>query len=345
MKIDDITVIIPSYKPSQELIGVVFKLSEEFERIVVVDDGGGKEYSKIFDIIKKHSGVEVVHHVSNQGKGRALKTAFNYCLLHDKAENGIITVDGDGQHKVEDVVKVAQELRKGENKVVLGCREFSDKSIPLRSRLGNNISKLVYRWACGLKLSDTQTGLRGIPKDLLPLCCRIAGEKYDYETNMLLTFKDSGVEFREVKIETVYENNNQSSHFNTIRDSAMIYAVLLKYSVSSLVAAIVDYSLFALFLKLGISIVLGTYFARAVSCVVNFLLNKRFVFRNDDKATGQFVKYLVLVAISASLSGQAVSCISAYFTISPIIIKIPIEIALYLFNYAMQRTFVFRKNE
>ncbi len=339
----DVTIVIPSYKPTDTLIRVVSGLVEHFENVVVVDDGGGEAYADIFNEVEK-LGALVVTHATNQGKGRALKTAFNFCLLNNIIQKGVITVDGDGQHRVDDVVRIAKELEKNSENVVLGCRIFTGKSIPLRSRLGNNISKVVYRWACDLKLSDTQTGLRGIPKYLVPLCCRVAGEKYDYETNMLLAIRDSGANFIEVNIETVYEGKNESSHFNPIRDSFLIYAVIIKYSLSSLVTSIVDYIAFLSLLSCGLSILKSTYGARFIACIINFVINKKVVFENKDKGYIQFLKYALLVFVSGTISGVAISYISNLFAfISPLAIKIPVEIVLYLFNYFVQRTMIFKE--
>ena len=335
------TIIIPSYRPESSLVKFVKALSEHFSEILVVDDGGRKDYKAIFDEIR-NMGCAVLIHSVNQGKGRALKTAFNHCYLTAGHDKGVITVDGDGQHRVEDIVRLAEEMEKHPGDVVLGCRSFSGTNIPLRSRFGNNFSRLVYRWACGLKVSDTQTGLRGIPYNCLPLCCQIAGEKYEYETNMLLAFKDNGVNIREISIQTVYENKNESSHFNPIKDSIRIYAVIIKYTLSSLLASIVDYIVFGLILSAGSSIIAATYTARAISCVINFTVNKRVVFARKGHIVPQIIKYAILAIVSGGISGTAITFLTGVWNgVPPIIIKIPVEVILYFFNYEVQRVIVF----
>jgi len=211
--------------------------------------------------------------------------------------------------------------------------------------MGNGISKKVYKWACGIDVSDTQTGLRGLPYSFLPIAAKCDGEKYEYETNMLLDIKSHDVKIQEVFIETVYENNNESSHFNPVRDSIRIYSIILKYSFSSLFSALIDYIVFIIAQTCGAPIMIATYIARACSCLINFTLNKKVVFKGEGNTGSQLAKYLVLVAISGTISGWAVTQLSNLLPIvAPVIIKVPVEVILYVFNYTIQRAFIFKPN-
>lgn len=170
------TIIIPVYKPSDSFLFLLEKLKEIFSCIIIVNDGSGKEYNSIFEEAKSHPGIVVLHHYVNLGKGRALKTAFNYCLSPDaSATHGVITVDADGQHSIPDVIKIARALEKNPGKIILGCRSFHSSNIPFRSKFGNILSKIVYKWLCGISVSDTQTGLRGLPFSFLTTCCQTSG--------------------------------------------------------------------------------------------------------------------------------------------------------------------------
>ena len=337
------TIIIPAYKPSENIVGFVEELQKHFDDIVVVDDGGQDEFAIIFARLKE-MGADVVTHAVNMGKGRALKSAFNYCLTKENPSvHGVITVDADGQHRVEDIIKVAKAMSESAEAVVLGCRNFNTGNVPARSLFGNNVSRVLYKWLAGIAVSDTQTGLRGLPFSILPALTTCVGERYEYETNMFLVIKELGYLISEVSIETVYEDNNSSSHFNPIRDSIRIYSVILKYSVSSLVSSLVDYLVFGIAIACGAPIMIATYIARAISSVFNFLINKKLVFKGKGNATIQFVKYIILVIVSGTISGLAVTGLSNCFTsINPIIIKIPVEVVLYFFNYVVQQTFIFK---
>lgn len=345
------SIIIPAYKPVHVTVELVDALRDNFENIVVIDDGGGADFAGIFDEVRG-LGATVLTHAINQGKGRALKTAINYCLNHPELScHGVITVDGDGQHRPADIVRVAEAMEANPDDVVLGCRDFNTGNVPFKSYWGNNISKVVYKWLAGINVSDTQTGLRGLPYSIMPSLCTCDGERYEYETNMFLVMKEMNYGITEVLIETVYEDNNSCSHFNPVKDSIRIYSVILKYSVSSLVSSLIDYIVFIIANTVIFSvsadftarILLATYIARAISCLFNFGINKSLVFKGKGDTKVQFFKYIILVIISGTISGTAVSYISSLAPhINPVIFKVPVEIVLYFFNYVIQRAFIFK---
>lgn len=244
-------IIIPAYKPTNILVDFCKELGKYFQQIVVVDDGSGDKYRAIFEEVQNIDFCTVLCHYTNMGKGRALKTAFNYCLsLGNKAIFGVITVDADGQHCIEDILNVSKIMNETDG-LVLGCRSFEDKKIPFRSRFGNKVSCKVYNWLCGINISDTQTGLRGLPFRFLEKACCTCGERYEYETNMLLDAKEYGLDFVEVPIKAIYEKGNPTSHFNPLADSLKIYTVLFKYSLSSLISVLVDYAAYIMLIGGG----------------------------------------------------------------------------------------------
>lgn len=341
-------IIIPSYQPSESLILFAKNLTDSFNKIIVVDDGSGWEYKDIFQEIENIAGITVLRHAMNQGKGRAIKTAFNYCLNCSNFcdRGGVITVDGDGQHVIEDIKNVAVVLSDSdENSIVLGVRKFDKKHVPFRSRFGNNVSKVIYRYACGINVTDTQTGLRGFHYSQIPLMLSVEGERYEYETNMLISFKDHAFKIIEIPIQTIYEEGNKSSHFNPITDSIKIYRVVLKYSAASVLSLLIDYGMFVILVSWGISIIKATYIARACSSIANFLINRSVVFRNKGDIRFQFIKYILLAAASATVSGVVVNLLYSYVGIYPAACKIVVDTMLFFLNYYIQRTFVFTKEE
>ena len=228
-------IIIPAYKPSIKLKKLIQNLQQEWvSKIICIDDGSGKEFAEIFYEIERIGNVCVLKHAINMGKGRALKTAFNYIMNELPDNDMVITVDADGQHTLEAIDKVYHAFC-GNNHMILGKREFtninSKKKIPFRSRFGNNLTRWVFNFLCNVNVSDTQTGLRAIPMTILPYLMEVPGERYEYETNCLLWCKDNSIELNEVEIETIYENNNESSHFNPLGDSLKIYKVIDRKSV------------------------------------------------------------------------------------------------------------------
>lgn len=238
-----IAVLIPAYKPSNALIPLLKDLVKAgFEQIIVVNDGSGDEYRPLFSEAEALPQVTLLHHTTNCGKGQALKTGFEYILTHHPEWEGVITADADGQHLPHDILNIARQIKhltkKGEapsqSYIVLGVRDFSLNHVPWKSRMGNVITRHVFHYFTGEVLTDTQTGLRGFPRHLLPWLIRIEGERYEYEMNMLAYAKQHGVTIYQVPIKTVYEKGNPTSHFKPFQDSYHVYKIFFKFSAPRL---------------------------------------------------------------------------------------------------------------
>lgn len=344
----DAIILIPAYNPDEKLVRVIKDIiAKRFSKIIVVNDGSSKESNAIFETISKLDPVTVVDHPVNQGKGRALKTGLSFILKQFNENTGVVTVDADGQHDVEDILKVAEKLYKHPNGLVLGVRDFSKENIPLRSRFGNNLTRLVVRFSLGLNITDTQTGLRGIPFNKIIDFLEVKGDRYEYEMNMIVECKNKGLPIEEVSIKTIYLNENESSHFNPIVDSIKIYSVFLKFLTSSLLSFGVDIILFMIFSSLlkGIYpvkfILIATIAARVLSSLFNFSLNKNVVFKSKSK--NSIVKYYILSLLQMLASAILVYSVFNLFRNAEVAIKIVIDSILFLISYVIQREWVFKK--
>lgn len=241
------TVIVPSLNPDEKMVNTVKGIiADGFDDVIVVNDGSAPEYLAPFEEVGRLPEVTVLTHDVNYGKGRAMKTAFQYVLENRKDILGVITIDADGQHLPKDMRACVEAMEANPDKVILGVRDFSQPQVPFKSRAGNNITKTVFRLACGIRISDTQTGLRAIPYRHLPVMLQIEGDRYEYETNQLLVMKQKGIAFDEVVIDTVYIDDNASSHFHPFRDSFRIYWIILKFIGSSIASFLVDFILFTI---------------------------------------------------------------------------------------------------
>jgi glycosyltransferase involved in cell wall biosynthesis len=216
----DIAIIIPVYEAStelRELIGHLIAVGAQI--IYVVDDGS--RHSSAADVLEgllDHR-VKLCNHERNRGKGRALKTGIEQVIANG-TENlkGVITVDADGQHLVADVLKVAEEALADPEKVVVGSRKFAADGVPLRSRFGNALTKLIFKVATGTAVKDTQSGLRFLPADRLETICRMPGERYEFELQMLTELANQGVAIGQPEISTTYVDGNKSSHYSKASD-------------------------------------------------------------------------------------------------------------------------------
>ena len=304
-QLSNICVVLPSLDPDTKLLTVIDGLLEYgFTDIVLINDGSKPENLHYFETAATHPEVTLLHHPYNRGKGAALKTAFHWVLENRPDCAGVVTVDGDNQHHPEDTRACTENmLRTGH--LTLGVRDFSQPDVPARSRSGNRITCSVFKLFVGMTISDTQTGLRAIPIRDLPILTAIAGDRFEYETNMLLCMKQESIPFDEVTIRTVYIEENKSSHFRAVQDSWRIYKLILahffKFTASSLLSAVLDEGLFLLLSLLLVPFLDGlmltavsTIVARIVSSLVNFYMNLKLVFRSSAKPAAALGKYFAL---------------------------------------------------
>ncbi len=378
----NITVVLPSLNPDEKLNMVVDGLIEKgFKDIVIVNDGSRPENLAPFEKAAEHPEVTVLTHEVNKGKGRGLKTAFEYVLNNRKDSDGVITVDGDNQHKADDILKCAERMIREKDKVVLGCGDFSGDDVPWKSSVGNNTTSRVFSMFCGMKISDTQTGLRAIPYQYLDLMTKIKGERFEYETEMFFALRKNRIEWVEEKIETIYIEDNSETHFHPFIDSIKIYRIILKfifrYTLSSLICCVIDIGLFNLFnillsrtgmldgIKIGtrigrffvrvfsggndsiaLKVLIATIIARVISSIVNYFLNKNAVFESNTTLKKSMWKYYLLCFVQMICAAAGVFGMTALFgsndVIEGLVYKPIVDVLLFLASYQVQQRWVFK---
>ncbi len=347
--IQPVTILIPAYNPDEKLLALLPKLKERFARIVLVDDGSTKG-QEIFEQAKPFVETILVH-TKNRGKGAALKTGFAY--LGDSSD--VITADADGQHTPEDIAKVADALENQREGIVLGVRAFTGP-VPFRSRFGNFWTRWFFFLMTGLMIRDTQTGLRGIPKELVKRISLISGDRYEYEMAMLADAKNHEQKPIQIPIETIYIEENATSHFNPIKDTIRIYRSLLQFCLSSVLSFLIDNGLFALLLWImatkGTSqreeIFVSLVVARFISANFNYFYNRFIVFRlrRGRGRKRSFFQYWGLVLLIAAASYSLTRIFTYLLGIDGVIItavKIVADTVLFLASYWVQKKFIFKK--
>lgn len=340
-----VPILIPAYKPDRQLTLLIERLTEKgITDIIVIDDGSGQEHETIFDEVRKNKFCKVCTHAVNLGKGRAIKTGLNYAIANYPDITGVVTADADGQHLPEDIIKVRHKLVESPGNFILGCRSFG-KNIPLRSKLGNEITKKVFYVLTGVKVSDTQTGLRGIPVRYIAECLKLDGERYEYEINMLASCGKNKISIKEVPIATVYIDQNRSSHFNPVVDSIKIYFVLFRFVLSSLSTALIDFIVFIICSALGLSVLMSMMMSRLVAGNYNYMVNRKVVFRSDSNVFLSFLKYWLLVVLLGSISYLGIETLVNYANFNVLISKALVESLLFFVSFAVQRNFIFFTKE
>lgn len=386
-------VVIPAYEPDEKLIDVAngFRELKPGLPVVVVNDGSSAACDPIFAVLEATDGVTVLRHPQNKGKGGALKTAFAYIAAHFPKEEGVLTVDADGQHLLRDCLKVIEAYNEHPDMLVTGSRRFTG-NVPFRSRTGNAITRGMFHLTTGKRVYDTQTGLRAFAASRIPEMLELDGDRYEYEIHQLLHCCTKSTGVYEVEIETVYLNDNSSSHFHVLRDSAKIYKVLFKFlaptffkfMTSSFLSFLVDWLAFCL-LFYGIVALFGGFdlavkmfsfsrdastewsatllalnpvvfagggavlrgislgLARVISSIVNYLLNKRFVFSKVGGG-GSFIKYALCAVTVFGLNWVFIELFTLLGV--PALVANPLaQVICYPVSYALQRIFVFQKRK
>lgn len=344
----DIAIIIPSLDPDEKLINLLKSIrnSDVKSHIIIVNDGSGSEYDKVFKEAQIDDRVILLNHGHNIGKGQALKTAFQYIdgVLPDVC--AAVTIDSDGQHTVVDMSKCINAHYVNKQNIIFGARHFGE-DIPFRSKFGNVLTRKILNLSTGIKLEDTQTGLRVIPREYLRSMLDIQGERFEYEMNMILWAKQNDIFITEVPISTIYINDNETSHFKIFSDSIAIYSVFLKYIFSSVIAFLVDILIFTVILNLLVTdsftnITIATIIARIISSFVNYFVNKNFVFKGNSRLS--LIKYFILVIVQMFVSSSLVTLLTNIIIIvHPTIIKIFVDAFLFFVNYFIQKKYIFNE--
>ena len=350
---EKISVIVPAYKPDEKMLVMLAELVKDgFDDILVVNDGSPEGFEQIFDKVKEIPECTLLVHEVNKGKGAAMKTAFAWFLEHRPERECVITADADGQHLPKDIANVAQTCVKTE-KIVFGVRDFSHPSVLPRSRFGNRATCLTFRLFFGLKLKDTQTGLRAFPKKYLPELMLAKGDRYEYETNVIFMMNKKSMPLEQVEIETVYIDDNKSSHFRPIVDSIKIYALIIKYLLSSVASALIDEGAFFIFKNLAFLAALpipltftAAILARIISSLVNFAINAKVVF-GEKASFAAMVKYYILAVAQISVSAACVFGLEHLFRVeAPILstlIKTVVDVILFFFSFRIQHKWVYNE--
>lgn len=343
MNYDSIAVLIPAYKPDERLITLVDDLrAAGFTRLVVIDDGGGAAYQHIFDALSGKADV-LVHEV-NRGKGAGLKTGLTY--IRKWKGVGVVTADCDGQHTPADVAKIADALLAEPDALILGSRD--KRQMPPRSKAGNTLTCGVFALLTGLRISDTQTGLRGLPACALERFSQLEGDRYEYEINMLIDASRIPLKVREVTIETIYIDNNSSSHFNAIKDGLRIYRLMFRqagrFLLSAVLCTVLEYLLYSLLVYNAFPMHLNGWIAqlivRCISSPVNYALNSKMVF--ERKPSGRtFLAYCALV-VGALVASSAGIWLLQTIGLPPVLSKLIVDCVLFFVNYRVQRNVIFK---
>ena len=341
---NDIFIVIPTLNPNIKVFEKFLNdLQKKFKNILVVDDGCRDEYSKFFKEIED-KGIIVIHHYINLGKGRALKDAYNFLLNNYPNLKGVVTADSDGQHSISDVYNCAQFILSNSQSLVLGCRDFDKLNVPPRNRLGNKVTSGLFKTFLGISISDTQTGLRGLPKDVMIKFLDTPGERFEYETKQIIETIDKKISIKEIPIKTIYGDAVKESHYKPLKDSFKIFMLFKNCILNNILIYIIELMLFSLSLNLfknyTYSIILSTLISHSLIIIFNYVVNI-FVCKKNKML---YIENSIINIIKMVISGFFVNYLFYVLKKNIFVIKIFVDLIIFIINFIIQSE-VLLKNE
>ena len=334
--------LIPAYEPEEGLAELAKAMADRGFQVPIVDDGSGEAYGPVFQAAAPYA--RLLRHEKNRGKGAAIQTGLKWIGETAEPPYTVVTVDADGQHLPQDAARVCAAAEAEPDALILGGRRFEGK-VPLRSRFGNGVTRWVFRLSTGAKVYDTQTGLRAFSHRLLPGLREVKGERYEYEMNVLMRWAQEGRPLWEIPIQTVYLDQNRSSHFHALRDSVRIYWEILKFSASSFLSFLLDYGLFSLLSLLTGNVVFSNVMARLVSGSANYAANRSLVFDSHADIRRSLFQYALLAGAILAVNTVCLWGLVTKLGMNRYLAKVLVEAVLFAFSYLVQKRWIFRKKE
>jgi len=215
-------VLIPAYQEEENIGNVVKRVKEipGIEEVVVIDDGS---QDRTFEVARE-SGATVIRHLSNQGKGKALQTGFKYAL--EKGFDGVITMDGDGQHLPEEIPLFLENAERRGSDIVVGSRMENPQGMPFLRYWTNTVTSLITTLLAGVRIRDSQSGFRWISRRVLQEVS-LESPKFAIESELLIKAGKKGFKITEIPITTIYlPESTKRSKISPLKDTLRFFILI-----------------------------------------------------------------------------------------------------------------------
>lgn len=317
----DLIALVPSYEPDENLPKIVKNLKQNNFEVIVVNDGSDINYQKYYD----ECDTKIISYPQNRGKGYALKKGLEY-IKNNYNNYIVVTVDSDGQHKIEDVKNICEYVNNNPDTLVIGKRAQTE-NMPPRSLIGNTITRHIFSLLTGAKIFDTQSGLRAFSEQLIEYMLKTEGERFEYEMNVLLYLRQKNIKYKEIEIKTIYIEGNKKSHFKALRDSERIYRKIAEFKINELLTFFIDLLIFAALIITVNKIIPSNIISKIISIAIYYILSLKTIIKNKPTIKTIALQLLTLICY-ITLSTLLILLISNI--INPYLSKIITEIALFI---------------
>jgi glycosyltransferase involved in cell wall biosynthesis len=209
-------IVIPAYNEILAIRGVVSRALDTGVAVVVVDDGSTDGTAAAIADLP----AVCLRHEANRGKATALWTGFEWALA--QGAEAVVTLDGDGQHRPEDLPRLLAIAAKHPRRLVIGARLAGRESYPRIRTFANRFADFWIGWAAGCPLVDSQCGERVYPSELLRLVRSTKAKGFTFESEIVIRASRLGFEPLAVPIAAIHLSHGRASHFRPVRDIACI---------------------------------------------------------------------------------------------------------------------------
>lgn len=350
-----ISMIIPLSAPDEATAGYIEDLiKNKAEDIILVTDNE-KSHEDFLRKAADHSEVTVVY-AKKPGRGAAIREAFRFLSENRKDTDGALCCEEDGRYPYEALDICIKAFEKDPGCVVMGSRDPEKENIPVKKRACSKISGLVYRFATGIRLKDTQSSLRLIPAGYFEYFAKLPGKSKDYETRMLIGIMNKKISYTEVSVPVISHDEKDRKNLSTFKDRIIVYSIVLayflKFAISSVSSYLIDMGIYALLLfflenrlSVGGQVLVCTVVSRIISSLFNFTINRKTVFKATDKLAAATVRYYIIAVIKLAASYALIYFFTDLLGITgfaQLIIKALVDIVLFLFSFQFQKNWVFK---
>ena len=216
-------VVVPLFNEETVITGVVTDLQKHFSRIVCVDDGSSDGSAEA----ARRAGATVIAHPMNLGQGAALQTGITWAKRKGDLDY-LITFDGDGQHKVDDVVDMLSYARRRDLAIVFGSRFLDKRTKPdLAKRIVLKVAVLITRVVTGLQLTDAHNGLRVIRADALEHV-NLIQDRMSHATEIVHQLAKSGLVWKEYPVEVLYTEYSKRKGQSLLNSINILFDLIVR---------------------------------------------------------------------------------------------------------------------
>lgn len=217
-----IAVVIPTYNESATIREVVTEALQQSDDVIVVDDGSMDESHTQLDGLNVH----LLRHQQNQGKATALQTGFEHAIKLN-AEM-VITLDGDGQHNPLEIPNLIRAAEQHPQCIIIAARLKQRENAPKLRLFANHFADFWVSWAAGYPVTDSQSGFRLYPQQLLQKV-RLNTSKdkgFVFESEIIIEAASHNFYSVSVPVESIYHAGRRQSHYKPWTDTWRIVRMI-----------------------------------------------------------------------------------------------------------------------